>query len=236
MNSSVIEITHEVSSQTPNIPAFVPYPQYPNNNWHDKTGVQFVEMINRIYENVIQWKKNLFKLPSGAAGKSFISELTLWLDHFNRGTELRSIALKVFMILPSIMLQKPSRNSKAKDHAKRLDERINLWHEGKVDDIMKECSRIQKNLISSIPKNRTPEDSARSFAKLVWNGRVSAALKMLTTDYDNGVLTVDDKVYVELHSKHPKQAKIHEDALLEGPIDNIPSNYFDSIDEIMISN
>ena len=34
VNSSFIEITHENSSQTSNIPVFVSYPLYPNNNWH----------------------------------------------------------------------------------------------------------------------------------------------------------------------------------------------------------
>ena len=46
VNSS--DITHEYSSQTLNIPVFVSYHLYPNNNCYNKTGVQFVEMINHI--------------------------------------------------------------------------------------------------------------------------------------------------------------------------------------------
>ena len=40
------------------------------------------------------------------------------LDQFNRGTEFRRTALKVFMVLPYMLLQKPSRQSKSKDRSK----------------------------------------------------------------------------------------------------------------------
>ena len=69
-------------------------------------------------------EKYLFKLPSGNAAKMFIRELTLWLGQFNRGSEYRSIALKLYMIVPSFLLQKLTRNSKAKDHTKKLEERL----------------------------------------------------------------------------------------------------------------
>ena len=80
------------------------------------TGEAFAKTINKVYNEVIQWRKNLFKVPSGKAGRSFISELSMWLDHFNRSTEFGGIALKIFMSLPCLLLQKPSRQSKAKLH------------------------------------------------------------------------------------------------------------------------
>ena len=64
--------------------------------------------------------------------RSFISELKLWLDHFNRETCFNSVALKVFVVTLTLLMQKPSRNSKAKNHLNKLDERLmNLWREGK---------------------------------------------------------------------------------------------------------
>ena len=60
-----------------------------------------------------------------------INELTIWLDHYNISTPFKSITLKVFITLPCLLLQKPSRNSKAKGHSKTLEDRLKLWNEGK---------------------------------------------------------------------------------------------------------
>ena len=42
------------------------------------------------------------------------------------------------------------------------------------------------------------EDSARSFAKLMQEGKINAALKMLSKDYENGVVQPDEKVLKDL--------------------------------------
>ena len=54
----------------------------------------------------------------------------------------------------------------------------------------------------------------------MWEGKVSAALKMLSKDYNNGVLKLDEKVLEELKSKHPVPADVKEDSLLHGSINN----------------
>ena len=130
------------------------------------TGLQFTQTIDNIYDEIVHWRKNLFKLPSGTAGRSFISLLTNWLDHFNRGTEFRRIALKVFMVLPCLLLQKPSRQGKSKEHSKKLGERQQLCNEGRINELMRENRKIQKSLVNST--NRTSENSSCNFAKLMW--------------------------------------------------------------------
>ena len=77
-------------------------------------------------------------------------------------------------------------------------------------------------------------DSARSFAKLVWEGKISAALKMLSKHYENGVLQFDEKVLKDLKLKHPTLAVVKKDSLLHGPMNKIPNCYCDEIDEMMI--
>ena len=42
----------------------------------------------------------------------------------------------------------------------------------------------------------------------MWQGKVKAALKLLNSDYDNGVLKADRNVFKELQEKHPKPAPI----------------------------
>ena len=77
---------------------------------------------HRVYDEILEWGENLFKLPSGNAAKIFIRELTSWLEHFNRESECKSIQLKVYMMLPSLLIQKPTRNSKARDHTEKLNQ------------------------------------------------------------------------------------------------------------------
>ena len=83
---------------------------------------------------LILWKKNLFKVPSGKSGKNFILELAKWLEHYNTKSNYQNIALKVFMALPALLLQKPSKTSKAKDHRNKLEIRFQLWKDGNILD------------------------------------------------------------------------------------------------------
>ena len=136
-------------------------------------------------------------------------------------------------LLPCLLLQKPSPQSKAKLHVEKLEHRLSLWKEGNIEDILLESRLIQKHLKNF--KSRTPEDSARCFAKLMWHGKISAALKMLSKDYDNGILKVDDNVMNELKLNHPEPAEIKEECLLYGPINKTPNSYFDEIDKQMIA-
>ena len=192
-----------------NMPNYIPDEPYPNKNWHNITGLQFPQTIDNIYDEIVHWRKNLFKLPSGTAGRSFISLLTNWLYHFNRDTEFRRIALKVFMVLPCLLLQRPSHQSKSKDHSKKLEERQQLWNGGRINELMRET---EKFLVNS--RNHTPEDSSRNFTKLMWQGKMSAAFKLLNSDYHNAVTTCSSF----LQEKHPKPAPIKEGSLLQGPI------------------
>ena len=84
----------------------------PKKGHNNLSGAAFAELVSKAYNEVIFWKKNIFMLPQGKASKSFISELAFWLEQFNRGTDLQGIAIKAYMLLPSLLLQKPSKESK----------------------------------------------------------------------------------------------------------------------------
>ena len=137
------------------------------------------------------------------------------------------------MILPSLLLQKPSRNSKAKDHQVKLTKRLKLRREGKISDILEEGRNIQQHLKSARP--RQPEDTARIFANLMLQGKVNSALRFLTEDHDKGgILSLTETVLGDLKEKHPEAGKIHPNTLLQGPIKNTLASYFDNIDETMM--
>ena len=121
-----------------------------------------------------------------------------------------------------MLLQKPSRQRKSKDHSKKLEERQQLWNESRIDEFMRENQKTKKKILVK-STNHTLEDSYCNFAKLMWQGKVSAALKLLNSDYDKGVLEVDDNVLKDLQEKHPKPAPIKEGSLLQGPIVKVPA-------------
>ena len=79
----------------------------------------------------------------------FLRELTSWLEHFNCDLEYKYIALKVYMILPSLVLEKPTRKSKVKDHTKKLEERLSTWKGGRIMDLVKGGRIIQERIRSS---------------------------------------------------------------------------------------
>ena len=60
----------------------------------------------------------------------------------------------------------------------------------------------------------------------MWKGKTQVALKMLSEDYKNGVLKIDDDILTELKSKHPPAAEVNQDSLLFGPINELSHYYF----------
>ena len=91
------------------------------DKWGEYTNKQFEENVSFTNENILYWKKNIFLLPTGKSGECFIDETVRLTDAWVRGSPLNNIAFKAFMIMPSILLQKPSKDSKTKEHTKALE-------------------------------------------------------------------------------------------------------------------
>ena len=163
-----------------------------------------------------------------------MAELASWLRQYNVDSDCRAIALKVFFTLPSLLLQKPSKSSKAKDHLAKLVERLKMWQEGKLSELLCDARLIQKRLTTG--KKRQPEDTARVFPRLMFQGKINAALKFLSEESEKGVHELNDDVLRKLCKQHPEASPIKDNTLLFGPIEEISSSYFDSIDEGMIAN
>ena len=171
----------------------------------------------------------LFLVPTGNCGREYVKLVTEWLTNFNAGNTFHGIAMKVVMTLPNILLQKPSAKSKAKDHMKALQQRLLLWNEGKLSEIWKECLIIQKK-INSKP-NRSSEDVSRIFSKLMFEGKVGAAMKYLEEHADNSVLAPSEEVVEKLQALHPAAENINPNTLIQGPIQPVNTAFFLSIDE-----
>ena len=200
---------------------------FPNVNTEK---ADFIKDVIQCYEEIVHYRRNLFKVPSGKAGKQFIVELSFWIRQFNVASNINSVSLKTFMILPALLLQKPSAKSKAKQHSECLSRRLALWKNGEVIELLKESRLIQKRLQSS-RKSKSIDDVSRIFAKLIMEGKISAALKILDSESSSGVLPISDQVLNDLKLKHPNSEPASEECLLFGPLEHIPSYFYESIDE-----
>ncbi len=70
--------------------------------------------INRSYEVIVQWRRNLFKVPSGKAGKDFVRELTRMFRAYADGAALESVAMKAATIVPLCSFKNPIPDQKPK--------------------------------------------------------------------------------------------------------------------------
>ena len=77
----------------------------------------------------VYWRKNLFLLPTGETGESFINEITRIINAWVYDTSIKGIPLKALHAMPAFLLQKPSKNSKSNDHLKSLERRFKIWKE-----------------------------------------------------------------------------------------------------------
>ena len=101
--------------------------------------------------------------------------------------------MKAVVILQVLILQKPSRTSKTREHISHLKKIMDLWKAGNLNEILSEGRCIQDRL----PKFGKPRDKAslaRSFHKLMSRGKVNKALRLLSSNSSGGVLDLDEVI------------------------------------------
>lgn len=137
--------------------------------------VDFARSVNAIYEKVVTFRKNLFNIPSGKLGNSFVKEMSFWIKQFDMETESNIVSMKAFMILPALLLQKPSARSMVKEHVGCLERRLRLWKAEDLGNPFNECQHIQTRLTTA-RKKKEPEEISRIFSKLILEGKIKAAI------------------------------------------------------------
>ena len=204
--------------------------------WGDHTSEDVAQIGNAIYEEVVFWKRNIFKLPSGAAGKRYIKETTRLINIWNENSvPLVDSALKFLMIMPSILLQKPNQKSTAKIHSAYLQKRLELWENGRFDDLMQEARSIQKQLKNSTKRQNNTETLSKNFARLMLQGKVHAALRLLDNETAKQVINLTDQTVNELKELHPDSHPAREDLLMTGEVPYFDPIRFHNIDESSIA-
>ena len=88
------------------------------------------------------------------------------------------------MIMPSLLLQKVSKNSKARDHSEQLKKRMNLWTSGNFDALVREVRFIQSKL-GSFKNIDTIEQLAKKFNDLMLADKINHALPLLSDSHSH---------------------------------------------------
>ena len=95
------------------------------------------------------------------------------------------------------------------DEIFHLDRRLRMWASGDINALMLECRTIQ-NQLTTRTCNRGTASEARTFAKLMMEGKVWAALRTITVTDNGGILSLTKEVREALIKKHPpKQPPVH---------------------------
>ena len=159
---------------------------------------------------------------------------------YGEASAMEGIALKAAMILPALILQKPFRTSKTKDHIKCMERRMKLWQEGKLLALLDEGRSIQHRFSPRQPKCDS-NAKGRKIAELLMKGIIKAA-SCLITDFEATPLQLDKMIENKtvrdiLLEKHPASRPVHQTALLDKDYESPRTHHpmiFDELDGMCI--
>ena len=189
-------------------------------------------VIDACYKEVVHWRRNYFMIPSGKAGKDFVTELTRLLRAFADGSTLECVTLKT-----------TSKNSKSGDHTVLLEHRLIEWRKGNINALLYEGRTLQSRLPKHGQRTKSKEQLAHMFSQMMAKGKVKDALCLLSNKAKGKVLPLDGEVpgiqdknvHQILQEKHPPAMPVNPSAVLEvsEPLGPHPA-IFDSIDGDLI--
>ena len=189
-------------------------------NWGEYDGTIFTNHLEEVYDKIVYWRSNYFMLPTGNCGKQYIQELTRLINAWVDESSLKEISLKAIMVMPALLLQKPSRESKVKDHKEALTRRLALWEKGDLKSLLFEATTIQHTLSRSKNIKESTAQLSKMFVKKMQSGNINGAIKLLSNNMENGVLPLNEETLNLLYQKHPdasKAFKQHSSSRSTGP-------------------
>lgn len=203
--------------------------------WGKLKGDKIEEWVSKTYNKIVRWKRNLFMTPSGQAGKQYIEKTAKTINYFNMAENRESVAVTMSIIMPALLLQKPSRNSKTKDHVKFLEKRLEWWKNGDIDLLLREGGAIQKRLVRA---KQTPLNPEQVFLQRMQQGKVSSAMRWVgssaTSVLDPKTVIDGDTVIDILKQKHPEAEEVYDDSLILGPKDKVEAVIYENIDAELV--
>ena len=165
----IITPAEQTSGVLPQVSESEGLPIFPVPSWRIAA-----KELQKAYGVIRSMSHTLFRLPTGRAGNRFLDEMTRILNIYIDGTHESQNALYAFFILPALMLQKLSKNSKTKDNVNALQRSFELWCEGNLRELIKESKLLQKPM-SKGKSNTSEQTLLRNFTNAVTSGNVGLA-------------------------------------------------------------
>ena len=160
--------------------------------------------------------KHLLYAISGSAGKQFVQELSKLYQACADASAMECIAFKAATILPILSLQRPHANSTAKEHV-----RLIAWRDGDINALVLEGRAFQRSHQKRSTNKDTDAKSARIFSRLMKQGKVKAALRVLSNNSSGRILPLekqmdgtDSTVFDTLREKHSAAQDINREAVV----------------------
>lgn len=138
------------------IPPFEPV-NTSNFSWGMCDGTTFTNLLSSAYDEIVQWRRNLFTLPFGNCGRAFVAEMARLFRAFAERSALESISFLAVNVMCPLLLQRPHGKSKTQDHINCLKRRLPLWKEGKIEELLLRvgpCNNASQNSLIHPPKKR----------------------------------------------------------------------------------
>ena len=140
----------------------------PNFTWGIHSATDFTQIIEATYSEVVHWRPNYFTIPLGKAGKEFVRELSKPLPQNLRWSQSP-------FGLPPYRLSCFFKNQTAPPSQRNTRLRV-----GDLNELVLEGRALQNRLPKTYPPT-AKQNLSRSFAKLMFAGKIKAALDLYRT-------------------------------------------------------
>ena len=90
--------------------------------WGGIDADSLMHSITAAYAEVVNWRRNIFAIPLGNAGKGFVNELACLFKAYAERTALEAIALTATMVIPSCSFRNPTALPKLVTTSPALDD------------------------------------------------------------------------------------------------------------------
>ena len=128
---------------------------------------------------------------------------------------LERVALKACSVMQCLLLQKPHAKSKTKEHVSHLERRMKLWSQRDVDALLYEGKCIQKHLTSSKHRTVEFENIARGFSRLMLQGKVHQAVRLISNAEKGDLLAIDELIPTGIDEKGNTNWQTTRDILIQ---------------------
>lgn len=175
-----------------------------NRSFRTPRGLYTFQKDHDAYSTVVHQRKSVYLFPSGSVAKLVIEEMTRLGNCWTYTTKQDSLMMNALLILPIILLQKASFNSKSKENAETSKRILSRWKDGQIGELLfkgKTISREDfiKTTIKYLMKIRKHTEQGK--------GKMSKAIKILETSSKEVIMLLKNETFEVPRKKHPRASK-----------------------------